>query len=59
MDIDWNELIEHLFLDEAPVTIRERPATLFADGKTGTRIEIWELRPPRGREERCGGSAIR
>ncbi len=46
VDIDWNELIEQLFLDEAPVTMHERPATLFTDGMTGTRIEIWELRPP-------------
>ena len=46
VDIDWNELIKKPFLDEAPVTIRERPAGVFTDGKTGTRIRIWELRPP-------------
>ena len=46
VDIDWNELIEKPFLDQAPVTIRERPATVFAEGTTGTRIEIWELRSP-------------
>lgn len=46
VDIDWNELIKKQFLDEAPVTIRERPARVFTDGKTGTRIRIWELRPP-------------
>ena len=46
VDIDWNELIEKPFLDEASVTIRERPARVFPDGKTGTRIRIWELRPP-------------
>ena len=46
VDIDWNELIKKPFLDEAPVTIRERPAGVFADGKTGTQIRIWELRPP-------------
>ena len=44
--IDWNELIKEPFLDEAPVVIRERPARVFTDGKTGTRIRIWELRPP-------------
>lgn len=46
IDIDWNELIEKPFLDEAPVTVRERPAKLFTDGRTGTRIRISELRPP-------------
>ena len=46
VEIDWNELIERPFLDEAPVTVRERPAELFAGGRTGTRIRIRELRGP-------------
>ena len=46
VDIDWNNLIEKPFLDEAPVTVRERPAKLFVGGRTGTRIRIWELRGP-------------
>ena len=46
VDIDWNELIEKPFLDEAPVTVRERPAKLFTGGRTGTRIRISELRGP-------------
>ena len=46
VDIDWHELIEKPFLDEAPVAIRERPAKVFTEGKTGTRIRVWELRPP-------------
>lgn len=46
VDIDWNELIERPFLDEAPVTVRERPAKLFVGGSTGTRIRIRELRGP-------------
>ena len=46
VEIDWNELIAKPFLDEAPVTIRERAPIVFSEGKTGTRIEIWELRPP-------------
>ena len=46
VDIDWNELIEKPFLDEAPVTVRERPAKRFVEGRTGTRIRIWELRGP-------------
>lgn len=46
VDVDWNELIAKPFLDEAPVTIRVRPAEVFTDGRTGTQIEIGELRPP-------------
>ncbi len=46
VDINWNELIEKPFLDEALVTVRECPTEVFADGRTGTRIRIWELRPP-------------
>ena len=46
VDIDWNTLIEKPFLDEAPVTIRQRPPVQFSDARTGTQIEIWELRPP-------------
>ena len=46
VDIDWNELIEKPFLDEAPVKIRVRPPEVFAEGRTGTRIEVRELRPP-------------
>ena len=47
VDIDWNTLIEKRFLDEAPVTIRERPPTRFPGAQTGTQIEIWELRSPK------------
>ena len=46
VEIDWDELIERPFLDEAPVRISVRPAEVFTDGRTGTRIEIRELRPP-------------
>ena len=46
VEIDWNELIEKPFLDEAPVMVRERHAELFVGGRTGTRIRIWELRGP-------------
>ena len=46
VEIDWNELIEKPFLDEAQVTVRERPAELFVGGRTGTRISIRELRGP-------------
>ena len=46
VEIDWNELTGKVFLDEAPVTISVRPAEVFTNGKTGTRIEIQELREP-------------
>ena len=46
MDIDWNELVAKPFLDEAPVTIRVRAPEVFTGERTGTRIEVRELRPP-------------
>lgn len=44
VDIDWAELIKKPYLDEAPVTIQERPAQVFTGDRTGTVIEISELR---------------
>ncbi len=44
VEIDWNELIKADFLDEAPVKIKVRPPRVFAGKKTGTRIEVRELR---------------
>lgn len=46
VDICWTELTDKRFLDEAPVRIRVRPPEMFAEGRTGTRIEVRELRPP-------------
>ena len=46
VDVDWNKLIAKPFLDEAPVRIEVRAPQVFTDGRTGTRIEIRELRPP-------------
>ena len=46
VEIDWNQLIERPFLDEAPVRIKVRPAEVFVEEQTGTQIEIRELRPP-------------
>ena len=52
VDVDWNELIAKPFLDEAPVKIEVRPPEVFTEGRTGTRIEIRELRdPPWSRRE--------
>ena len=42
--IDWNKLIAHPFLDEAPVTIGVREPQVFTNSTTGTRIQISELR---------------
>ena len=42
--INWNELIAHPFLDEAPVKITIRPPEVFTGNKTGTQIQIEELR---------------
>ncbi len=44
VEIDWNELIARPYLDEAPVTIQIRSPETFSDGRTGTRIEIRQLR---------------
>ena len=44
VEIDWNELIARPYLDEAPVTIRVRRPETFRDGRTGTRIEVRQLR---------------
>lgn len=46
VEIDWNELIEKPFLDEAPVRIGFRKPEVFTGGATGTRIDVGELRPP-------------
>ena len=46
VEIDWSELIHKPFLDEAPVRILVRPPEVFTEGRTGTRVEVRELRPP-------------
>ena len=44
VEIDWNVLTARAYLDEAPVTVKERHPKLFTNGRTGTRIEVRELR---------------
>ena len=44
VEIDWNELIKKPFLDQAPVKIIVRRPEVFTGKKTGTRIEVRELR---------------
>ena len=46
VEIDWNELTAKPFLDEAPVTIRLRTPEVFTGTRTGTSIEVRELKPP-------------
>ena len=46
VEIDWNELISKRFLDQALVKISTRSPEVFDEGRTGTRIEIRQLRPP-------------
>ena len=46
VEINWNDLIAKPYLEDAPVKIITRPAEVFTHGKTGTHIEIQELRPP-------------
>ena len=51
VDIDWNELIESPFLDEALVTITTRPPKRFSGKQSGTRIKVRELRTDWSRGE--------
>ena len=54
VEIDWSMLISKPFLDDAPVTIRVRRPETFLENRTGTRIEIQQLRAdwPRGEVRR-------
>lgn len=47
VEINWAELISKPFLDTAPVRISVREPQIFTGRKTGTRIEISELRQER------------
>ena len=44
VQIGWNELIAKPFLDEAPVRINIRRPEVFTGSRTGTRIQIQQLR---------------
>ena len=45
--IDWDQLVEYPYLDEAPVTIRVRRPELFTGSSTGTLIQVRQLRTSR------------
>ena len=47
VEIDWDQLIEHPFLDEAPVSVKVRLPQLFTENSTGTQIQIRQLRTSR------------
>ena len=51
VEIDWNELLKKPYLDEAPVVITRRHPEVFIGRKTGTRIEIHQLREDWSRGE--------
>ena len=44
VEIDWNELTTHEFLEDALVTIVTRPPEVFVGEATGTRIRVSDLR---------------
>ena len=51
VDIDWNELTAHQYLEDALVTITTRRPTFFTSETTGTSIQISDLRSEWSRGE--------
>ena len=44
VEIDWDQLVQHPYLDEAPVTVKVRQPELFLESSTGTQIQVRQLR---------------
>ncbi|WP_259699109.1 ATP-binding protein, partial [Pseudomonas chlororaphis] len=44
VEINWENIIDQPFLDEAPITIKQRSPEVFVGDDTGTLIEISDLR---------------
>lgn len=44
VEINWEDIIDQPFLDEAPITIKQRSPEVFVGDSTGTLIEISGLR---------------
>lgn len=44
VEIDWNELTAHEYLEDALVTIVKRPPEIFKGESTGTQIQVSDLR---------------
>ena len=47
VEIDWDQLVEYPYLDEAPVSVKVRQPQLFTENTTGTQIQIRQLRTSR------------
>jgi signal transduction histidine kinase len=47
VDIDWNKMIAHEFLSDAEVDIEQRSPEIFTGERTGTELQISELREKR------------
>ena len=44
VEIDWSEQLKHRYMDETEITISETPGVHFGGKKTGTRIEVSDLK---------------
>ena len=44
VEIDWEQLVQHPYLDEAPVIVKVRQPQLFTENSTGTQIQVRQLR---------------
>ena len=44
VEIDWPEQLKHRYMDETEITISETPGIHFGGKKTGTRIEVSDLK---------------
>ena len=44
VEIDWNELTAHEYLEDALVTIVTRPPEIFVGDSTGTQVQVSDLR---------------
>jgi signal transduction histidine kinase len=44
VEIDWENFLKHKYLSDVPIEIREQKPKIFSAGKTGTGIEVRNLR---------------
>jgi signal transduction histidine kinase len=51
VEIKWKEFCEHRYLSDAKVAVKEREPEVFTGKKTGTRIEVRQLRDSWSRDE--------
>ena len=50
VEIDWDKFLEHKYLSDVPIEVREREPQVFTGRKTGTRIEVTKLHNAWNRE---------